>query len=236
MSDSVRISSWLQSLAIRLLRLSTEHQFREEGNGRSCDLAIIRIVHPAMLTNRTQVTTMYLEAHCMQERASVKPSAKKNMCYSTLQNRGADTVYGSSSETSNFIRTKTYEATGLPPSSLDGANPTRIEVADAGKISTLGGGDACVQGASFGGLDKAPDSENPSCVGSICTRSIFRAVVQCRRGVQCTRVAQYRMGSTSSARVSNQIQRRARFGLLRLGAIILRQRITETHIALYIPS
>lgn len=52
-----------------------------------------------------------------------------------------------------------------------------MDVADAGATSTLGGGDACVQGASFGGLDEAPDSENPSCISLICTKYTCCAIV-----------------------------------------------------------
>lgn len=58
---------------------------------------------------------------------------------------------------------KTHLIIGLPPSSAEGSKPTRREVAEAGATSTTKGGAACVQGASFNGLERAPKAEKPSC-------------------------------------------------------------------------
>lgn len=63
----------------------------------------------------------------------------------------------------------THLVTGFPPSSAEGSKPTSREVADVGSTWTTKGGAACVQGASFAGLDSAPATENPSCEQDIPT-------------------------------------------------------------------
>lgn len=57
----------------------------------------------------------------------------------------------------------THLVIGFPPSSSEGSKPTSREVADEEVTPTNRGGAACVHGASFDGLDSAPDRENPSC-------------------------------------------------------------------------